>query len=131
MILALEPINKLQCDFINTIEEGLDMVRKVDSDNFKLMVDIFHMNIEEPSVEKSIEEAKEYLIHVHICDSNRYPPGYGHINFKSVIKALEKNNYRGFLSAEVLPIISNNNSAKITYSFLKDLTEKENYESQA
>ncbi len=64
--ILLEPINRLQSNFINTTEEGIKMVQEVEQDNFHLMLDLFHMNIEDVSIEESIFAAKRYLGHVHV-----------------------------------------------------------------
>jgi sugar phosphate isomerase/epimerase len=61
------------------------------------------MNIEEPVIEHSIKMAGAEVFHVHVADSNRWPPGYGHVNFKSVLEALEEIGYDHYLSLECLP----------------------------
>jgi sugar phosphate isomerase/epimerase len=101
--LAIEPINRYERNFINTIEEGLNIIRLVNSENIHLLIDTFHMNIEEPVIEHSIKMAGAEVFHVHVADSNRWPPGYGHVNFKSVLEALEEIGYDHYLSLECLP----------------------------
>jgi sugar phosphate isomerase/epimerase len=64
------------------------------------MADFFHMNIEEADIAKSIEDAGSYIMHVHLADSNRLLPGYGHTDFKSGFNALKKINYRNFMALE-------------------------------
>jgi len=117
--ILLEPINRLQSNFINTTEEGIKMVEKVKRANFCLMLDLFHMNIEDVSIEESIFAAKRYLRHIHICDSNREVPGQGHLNFERIIGALKKIGYKGYLSAEIWPVADQDRVAKETIDYLR------------
>jgi sugar phosphate isomerase/epimerase len=61
------------------------------------------MNIEEASIGNSIRKAGKHVVHVHLADSNRWPPGFGHMDFKSIIHDLKEIGYAGFLSLECLP----------------------------
>ena len=69
-----------------------------------LLADWFHMNIEEVSIESAIRSAGDQVGHVHLADSNRRAAGLGHIPFAPVVAALRDVGYRGYLSAEVLPL---------------------------
>jgi sugar phosphate isomerase/epimerase len=102
--IAIEPINRYESDFINTAGSALNLVEKIKLENIGLLLDTFHMNIEEPSFTESIVASKDRLFHVHIADSNRWFPGAGHIDFRAIVDALEQIGYRGFLSAEILPL---------------------------
>lgn len=102
--LAIEPINRYETDIINTVASGLNFIEKVNLKNVGLLLDTFHMNIEEPSMVQSVILAKEHLFHFHIADSNRWYPGAGHINFSELFSTLKKIDYKGFVSAEILPL---------------------------
>ena len=102
--LAVEPINRYETDLVNTVKTGLHLLDRVKMDNIGLLLDTFHMNIEEPSLCESIILAKERLYHVHIADSNRWYPGAGHIDFIQIFGLLERMAYSGFVSAEILPM---------------------------
>ena len=106
---------------MNTTQEGIEIVNKVDSSCFQLMIDLFHMNIEDASLELSIREAKESLKHLHLCDSNRHPPGKGHLDFPAIIDVLRKISYTGFLSGEIVPLTDHYMAAKEMIGFLKPL----------
>ncbi len=121
IILTIEPINRYEVDFINNVEEAIDFIRSLGAKNVHLLLDTFHMNIEEPSIEKSIERSKPYLSHVHLADSNREAPGYGHLDFGSIIKTLKKIGYRRYLSAEILPIPDQHKAAQQTINLLRSL----------
>ncbi len=102
--LALEPINRYETTLINSVGQGLDLIQTVGADNFGLLLDTFHMNIEEAQIEKSIRAAGECIFHFHLADSNRWYPGAGHLDFKSILEALSTGGYQGFISGEFLPL---------------------------
>jgi len=100
--LILEPASHIYSNNINSTQEGIEVVRKMGNEHFKLMVDLFHMNLEDKSIEKSFIEAKPYLTHIHICDSNRLAPGRGNLDFKKIMHIIKLIGYRGYISAEII-----------------------------
>lgn len=101
--LALEPINRYETTLINTVEQGLELVRVVGAGNFGLLLDTFHMNIEEPHIEAGISSCGSHIFHFHVADSNRWHPGAGHLDFPSILKSLGGTGYRAWVSGEFLP----------------------------
>ncbi len=101
--LWVEPLNRYEINLINSLEEGMVLLDQVGFKNLGLLPDTFHMNMEEPIIEESLRKARSYYQHVHIADSNRWAPGFGHIDFKSILHILKKIGYDGFLSIECLP----------------------------
>ena len=77
-----------------------------------MMIDTFHMNIEDADMWGSIHQAKDYIIHVHYSDNNRLAPGMGHFNFPKMTKVLQEINYKGYISVEILPIPDSYTAAK-------------------
>lgn len=118
---ALEPINRYETNLVNTVDEGLSLLKEVGRENMGLLVDTFHMNIEEPSMEESLRKAGNLILHVHIADSNRWAPGCGHIDFPSILKVLEEAGYDGFLSAEILPKPNPDESARLAANYMSKL----------
>lgn len=110
--LALEPLNRYETDLIHNVDEGLDLVERVGADNLGLILDTFHMNIEEPSLERSIRVCGPRLFHFHVADSNRWHPGAGHLDFASILKTLDAAGYRAFLSGEFMPLPDADTSAQ-------------------
>jgi sugar phosphate isomerase/epimerase len=104
VVLALEPINRYDTDFIHTASEALDFIGSLGCTNVGLLLDTYHMNIEEASFADCLSTVHEkgLLHHVHIGDSNRLPPGRGHIDFTGILATLHSVGYGGFLSAELL-----------------------------
>jgi len=99
--LLLEPINRYETDLLNTVSDTLAMAREA-GENVGLLVDTFHMNIEDPSIADAIRDAAPRIWHVHVADSNRRAPGAGHIDFGELIEALEDIGYRGYVSGEMI-----------------------------
>jgi sugar phosphate isomerase/epimerase len=79
--LALEPINRYETSLINRVDQGLDLLEQIGAENMGLLLDTFHMNIEEPSIEESIRACGDRIFHFHVADSNRWHPGAGHLDF--------------------------------------------------
>lgn len=100
---ALEPLNRYETALINTVSEALKLVEKVGAENLGLLFDAFHANIEERSLEEAIKLSNERLFHVHLADSNRWIPGFGHLRFPRLWEALEKVGYKGALIFECFP----------------------------
>lgn len=117
--IVLEPINRYETSFFNTVDEVLEVLNEIKSANLKLMIDTYHMNIEESSIIGSILKAKDQIAHVHIADSNRWPPGYGHIDFVEILRILKLIGYRHYLSAEVLPKPNFERAIRENYHYLR------------
>lgn len=103
VLLTIEPLNRYECNILNTAEEVIRLIRKMKSPFLKVLLDTFHMNIEERDIFKTVVASKGYLSHVHIADSNRKFPGMGHIDFKEIYSALKTIDFDGYLSGEILP----------------------------
>jgi len=121
--LALEPLNRYESDIVNTADEGLALIDEVGHRHLGLLLDTFHMNIEEPSFTSSIEKvmAAGRLWHIHLGDSNRLPPGQGHIPFGDIVASLSRTGYHGYLSAELLQKPDPDSAAAATAKYLRAL----------
>lgn len=121
VILTVEPINRYETDLFNTVEEVAGIINRLGADSIRLLVDTFHMNIEEPDIFESTKKVKDYISHVHVADSNRWAPGCGHIDFAKFIDTLKEIGYEGALSAEILPKPDSYTSARLTIEHMKSL----------
>ena len=92
---CLEVVNRFEHFLLNTAEEGVAYVDAVGSPNVKLLLDAFHMNIEEDSVGAAIASVGNRLGHFHIGETNRKTPGQGHMPWDEMAQALKKINYQG------------------------------------
>jgi sugar phosphate isomerase/epimerase len=117
--LVLEPINVHQTPHIHTTQDGVAMVRRVGHPSFGLMLDVYHMNIEDTDIYASFREAQPYLWFVHLADNNRHWPGSAHLNFERIIAALETIAYDGFVSLEILPWPDPETAAKASMETLR------------
>jgi len=102
--IAIEPLNRYESNYLNNVDETLTFIDVIGSPNLAVLFDTYHANIEEKSITESILKAESHnrLCHVHIGDSNRLPPGFGHINFESIFSTLKSINYQGYISVELL-----------------------------
>jgi sugar phosphate isomerase/epimerase len=117
--IVIEPVNRYEVDFIFTAADGLRLIHDLGLHNLGLMLDTYHMNIEEPSIEASLAAAGDRLWHVHIADSNRRYPGSGHLPFDSIFAALRNMGYDRYVSAEILPQPDPDTAAIMTIEFLQ------------
>jgi D-psicose/D-tagatose/L-ribulose 3-epimerase len=92
---CLEIVNRFEHFLLNTAEEGVAYVDAIDSPNVKLLLDAFHMNIEEDSISAAITLVGNRLGHFHIGETNRKTPGQGHMPWDEIAQALKKINYQG------------------------------------
>ena len=125
--LTIEPINRYETNFINTVAESLDFISQINQENVGILVDTFHMNIEERNLSDSIVEAGDLLWHCHLADSNRHAIGLGHLDFDAVFRSLEKIGYAGFASAENIPYPDDFTSARIWIKFFRRLVTNLNH----
>jgi 5-keto-L-gluconate epimerase len=99
-----EPINRYEMDDFNTVEQALAFLDEIQMPNLRLMIDTFHMNIEESSILDSIHAAADHTSYIQLADSNRRAPGFGHLDFDAIGATLANLGYDGVLSAEILPL---------------------------
>ncbi len=94
-VLCLEPLNRFETSFVNLASQAIEIVDRVNSPGCKIMLDTFHMNIEEKSPAKAIRETGARLAHVHTCESDRGAPGTGNVHWDQVSVALHEIGYDG------------------------------------
>jgi len=123
VVLLIEPLNRYETSYLNKVSEAVDLIKEL-GEPFRVLLDTFHMNIEEPDLIETFKQAKDYIGHIHVADSNRLAPGSGHIDFASVINYLKEINYKGFISAEVMPFPSQEQAAADSYNYIKSLIKK-------
>jgi D-psicose/D-tagatose/L-ribulose 3-epimerase len=101
---GIEPINRFETNFINRHDQALLLAHDVGLE-MGVVLDSFHLNIEEASSIEAIRRTGSYLIDFHVADSNRYPPGRGAIDWSALMGALQQTGYDRYLSNEfVIPI---------------------------
>ena len=101
--LLVEPVNRYEVNFINSCAEGVDLIRETERRGSRLMPDTFHMNIEDASFRGALLQARDFIGYIHVADSNRLAPGWGHLPFDEVFAALEDIGYDDWVTVEILP----------------------------
>lgn len=121
--LALEPLNRYETDLIHSAWQGLEFLAGTGDSSLGLLLDCFHMNIEEADIREAIQQTMgaNRLFHIHLADSNRLSPGQGHFDFPGLINALSSTGYSGWLSAEHLPIPDPDRAAQLTIEYMHRL----------
>jgi D-psicose/D-tagatose/L-ribulose 3-epimerase len=97
---CVEIVNRFEQFLLNTAAEGVDFANEVGSPNIKLLLDAFHMNIEEDSFREAINTAGDKLGHFHIGECNRKVPGRGRIPWNEIMQGLNDINYKGRIVME-------------------------------
>lgn len=98
--LALEPLNRFETDFMNTVCQGLIFLDELKQDNVGFLLDTFHMNIEEKDIPSAIRLAGDKVYDFHACSNDRGTPGEDHLDWPGIKKALAGINYDGSVVIE-------------------------------
>lgn len=123
--LLLEPLNRYSTPYCATAKDAIAITQQVDS--LGVLLDTFHMNIEEDLFKEAIQSSRKFLRHMHFADNNRKMPGFAHIDFSTIVKSLNGIDYDGFISFE--PNIADKNyvhAIKYGLDFVKRMVEAQN-----
>lgn len=122
--IALETVTIMQTNFINTLAEAEQMIKDVSRDNFRLMMDIFHLNLEEPDLYQAIQRYSQYNIHVHLADNNRRFPGNCGLDFEKILACFKKCGYDGAFCTEIFQLPTMEQAAKGAIQHLAPILQK-------
>jgi D-psicose/D-tagatose/L-ribulose 3-epimerase len=98
--LCIEPLNRFETSFINLTSQAIEIIDRINHPNCQLLLDTFHMNIEERSLGDAIRAAGKRVKHVHTCENDRGAPGSGHVPWQDVAGALKDIHYDGAVVIE-------------------------------
>ena len=123
VVVVLEMLNRYESDLLNDCAAGLQFLSVEGRERLRLLLDTYHMNVEERSPAEALRSAMRAgaLRHVHIGDSNRLPPGRGHIDFAALVGVLRDGGYNGWLSAELLAKPDPDTAGQETVAYLRKL----------
>lgn len=124
--VIIEPVNRYEINFINNVEECNALLRKVSYPNVGIMPDVFHMNIEDAYIGQALTENTALIKYVHLADSNRLAPGWGHLNFNEIFAGLQRGGYDGWVSIEILPKPDPDTAAKQAADYILPLVQRYN-----
>ena len=102
--IILEPVAFPFCNTINSTADGMEAVKKVGRECFRLMLDVFTMNMEDASMEAAFKAAADYVDHIHLCDSNRCAPGMGAFDFARIMDMIRAIDFGNYVSAEIYQV---------------------------
>lgn len=98
--IALEPLNRFESDMINTAEDVMRFIRDINHSSAKVLLDGFHMTIEESNIAEAIKTVGEKLIHVQVSENHRGIPGTGLTPWADFAEGLKAINYKGAIVIE-------------------------------
>jgi sugar phosphate isomerase/epimerase len=116
--IAIEPQNRFQSTFLRTVEESLTFLQRLGSNRLGLVLDTFHMNIEEADFIEPFRKAANCLFHVHFADNHRGPPGTGHIPIRKIMETLKEIGYEAWISIE---ITQNSNPSEAAHKAIEEV----------
>ena len=122
--IALETVTIMQTNFINTLAEGAAMVDRVDRPKFRLMMDVFHLNLEEKDIYEAIRKYSPYNIHVHLADNNRRYPGQCGLDFERILETFRDCGYDGNFCTEIYQLPSMKEAAEGAIRYLRPVADK-------
>lgn len=120
VICAIEPVNRFEQYMLNTCAEALEYIKMAESPNIKILLDTFHMNIEEDSIFEAIISAGKNLAHMHVGEPNRKLPGQGRFPWQELLKAMHFINYTGSIVME--PFVQAGGEVSLDIRVWRDLT---------
>jgi D-psicose/D-tagatose/L-ribulose 3-epimerase len=106
VVLCIEPLNRFETSFINLASQAIELVDRVGHPACAIMLDTFHMNIEERSLRDAIRAVGPRLKHVHACENDRGAPGSGHVPWADVAAGCRDIGYDG-------PVVIESFTAKV------------------
>jgi sugar phosphate isomerase/epimerase len=121
--INFEPTNRYEINFINTTNDGLDIINRVNKPNLGLLLDLYHMYLEDGDMLSKIVYCRNIVKHFHFTDSDRWPAGNSHgvVNFPQLVNLLKLINYNGYLSQNLVRSEDADACAKTTATFLREL----------
>jgi len=125
--ISYEPINRYEMNYNHTTKEMVSFTNHINegiSNKVRLLMDVYHMMLEDNSICAAFVRSRELIGHVHFSDSNHGVPGTGSINFAEAIKVLEAMDYRGWIALEVgMNFCDYREGAEASYKFLKPIID--------
>ena len=98
--VAVEPLNRYETSLVNTVDQALQAIDGLPASGCGLLLDIYHMNIEETDMPAAIRRAGSRIAHVQVCANDRGAPGADHLPWAQILEALDDTGYTGPLCIE-------------------------------
>jgi sugar phosphate isomerase/epimerase len=117
--VVMEPVNRYETDMLNSCDDAVEFLARFSLGHVKIMPDVFHMNIEDPSIEGSLQRHIDRIGYIHFADSNRLYPGAGHLDFSKISQSLQAVAYSGWIGTEILPDPDPDTAARRAIEYLR------------
>ncbi|MCG8604662.1 sugar phosphate isomerase/epimerase [bacterium] len=104
--IGIEPINRYETFLVNTCDQALQLMARIDEPNVAIHLDAYHMNIEETDFYGPTLRAAPHLCHFHLSESHRGVPGTGTVDWESIYRALGEAGYQGVVGLESFTEVS-------------------------
>lgn len=117
--LALEPLNRKESNFINSVHDAVQLVKQINSPIVQVLADFYHMDEDNEPLE-DLMEYKDWIAHIHIADTGRLAPGTGTYPYKRFTEMLRAINYTGMISAECT-LLETNKELEESFDFMQKM----------
>ncbi len=124
IVIGLEPINRYELNFLNSATETMDFIQKYNPRGVGILLDTFHMNIEDISFRDSILASKGRISNLHAPGSHRWAAGTGHLDYAEVFDALDEIGYDGYITLEAFAKPDTTTCAKQSIEFYKEMMNR-------
>lgn len=132
IVYGVEAVNRFEGVVLNTAKEAVEYVNAVDSKNVGVLLDTYHMNIEEFSIGGAIRTANDKLVGLHVGENNRSVPGRGHLDWNEIFEALKDVKFKGRIVAEPFVVRGGEVGRDIyVWRDLVDCTDEESLDKEA
>ena len=123
VMLVFEPINSFEIDSYNTVAEAVNLIDEIGSENLKLLLDSYHINLEEDPgfIWDYLKDITTYVGHIHLADCTRRAPGTGHFDFRTFLTIFKTAGYSDFASIETIMKPSFEEVAKESVDYLRSI----------
>ena len=121
-VFLYEPLNRYETNLFNRQQDAAEWLSTLRTQNVRLLCDLFHMAIEEADPAATLRACGPLVGHVHFADSNRRAIGMGHTAIAPIVAALRDIGYRGYLSAEIVPLPDSDAAARQSIESFRGLT---------
>jgi sugar phosphate isomerase/epimerase len=123
VMLVFEPINSFEIDSYNTVSEAVNLMDEIRSENLKLLLDSYHINLEEDPgfIWDYLKDITHYVGHIHLADCTRRAPGTGHFDFRTFLTIFKTAGYNDYASIETIMKPSFEEVAKDSADYLRSV----------
>lgn len=123
IMIVIEPLRSAECNLINSFAEGVQLAKDADVENVKVLVDFYHMTVENEPASNVARDGEKYLRHVHFAnpEGRVYPVSVDEADYLPFMEALKTAKYDARISCEAYTPNGFEQDAKTAYDFFRKL----------